>query len=65
MGLVGEAGPEAIIPLNQVDRLGGSHITVNITTGVGDPVAIGDEIVSALTAWERSNGSIPLTTSAL
>ena len=37
MGLVGEAGPEAIIPLNQVDRLGGSHITI--------------KIVSALTAW--------------
>ena len=64
LGLVGEAGPEAIIPLSEVGRLGGSSITINIHTGVGDPVAIGDEIVSALTAWERSNGTIPLTTSA-
>ena len=60
--LIGEAGPEAVIPLDRAGSFGG--ITVNITTGVGDPVAIGDEVVEVLTAWQRANGTIPIDTSA-
>jgi len=63
LGLVGEAGPEAIIPLNRAGAMG-TVININVSTGVGDPVAIGDEVVEVLTAWQRANGNIPLDTSA-
>ena len=63
LGLVGEAGPEAIIPLNRAGAMG-TTININVSTGVGDPVAIGDEVVEVLTAWQRANGNIPLSTSA-
>jgi hypothetical protein len=46
--------PEAVVPL---DRLGGSSgITVNVYAGVGDPVAIGRQVVEAVRAYERANG---------
>ena len=64
LAVVGEAGPEAVIPLNRAGAVGGSVINVNVTTGVGDPVAIGDEVVEVLTAWQRANGTIPVDTSA-
>jgi hypothetical protein len=63
LGLVGEAGPEAIIPLSKAGAMG-TVVNINVTTGVGDPVAIGDEVVEVLTAWQRANGQIPLDTSA-
>ncbi len=55
LGLLGEAGPEAVIPLNQVGALGG--ITINITTGIGDPVAIGREVDRVLRAWRSRSGT--------
>ncbi len=64
LAVVGEAGPEAVIPLNRAGAVGGSVININVTTGVGDPVAIGDEVVEVLTAWQRANGTIPVDTSA-
>jgi TP901 family phage tail tape measure protein len=63
LGLVGEAGPEAIIPLSKAGAMG-TVVNINVNTGVGDPVAIGDEVVEVLTAWQRANGQIPLDTSA-
>jgi hypothetical protein len=45
--------PEAVVPL---DRMGGGGITVNVYAGVGDPVAIGREVVEAVRAYERANG---------
>ena len=47
--------PEAVVPLN---RLGGSGVTVNVYAGVGDPVAIGREVVEAVRAFERANGPV-------
>lgn len=44
--------PEAIVPL---DRMGGG-LTVNVYAGVGDPVAIGRDVVAAVRAYERANG---------
>ena len=64
LAVVGEAGPEAVIPLNRAGAVGGSVININVTTGVGDPVAIGDEVVEVLTAWQRANGTIPVDASA-
>jgi hypothetical protein len=61
LGLVGERGAEAIIPL---DRLGsmGSNYTINVTAGMGaDGKDIGTQIVNALKRYERTNGALPLT----
>jgi len=61
VGLVGERGAEAIIPL---DRLGsmGSNYTINVTAGMGaDGKDIGTQIVNALKRYERTNGALPLT----
>jgi hypothetical protein len=57
MALIGEAGPEAVIPLNKAGGLG-MNITVN--TGVGDPVAIGKSVVDALQAYQNRSGPLPI-----
>ena len=61
LGMVGEAGAEAIIPL---DRLGsfGSTYNIQVTAGMGaDGKDIGTQIVNALKRYERTNGALPLT----
>jgi hypothetical protein len=55
IGLIGEAGPEMIIPLDQVGGMGNTtNVTVNVTSA--DPNAV----VSALRTYMRQNGSIPI-----
>jgi hypothetical protein len=61
-GLIGEAGPEAIIPLSKLGsmNMGGGSSTYNITVSVGagaNPVDAGRAVVDAIKAYERSNGS--------
>lgn len=59
--IAGEAGAEAIIPL---DRLGsfGSTYNISVTAGMGaDGKDIGTQIVNALKRYERTNGALPLT----
>ena len=51
---IGEAGPEAVIPLDRLPL--GQTVNVYVTAGVGDPVAIGREIVEAIRSFERANG---------
>ena len=61
LGLVGESGPEAIIPLN---KAGGMGTTINLTVNAGmgaDGAAVGEQIVSALRQYQRRNGALPLT----
>ena len=67
--LVGERGPEIIVPgsgyvvptrrLIDAPTGGGTGggVVVNVTTGVGDPVAIGRGVVEALKAYERTSGT--------
>jgi hypothetical protein len=57
--LAGEAGREAIIPLDRLE----SGMTVNVTINAGmgtDPAKLGDEIVDVLTRYNRRNGALPL-----
>lgn len=57
LALLGEgAHDEAVVPLDGRHGLGG--VTVNIYTGVGDPVAIGREVRLALDAYERASGTV-------
>ena len=57
--LIGEAGAEAVIPLDHLE----SGMTVNVTINAGmgtDPAKLGDEIVDVLTRYQRRNGALPL-----
>jgi len=57
--LIGEAGPEAVIPLSKMGGMGGGNITVNVNGG--DPNAV----VLALQNYVRSNGPVPINTRAM
>ena len=58
VGLIGEAGPEAIIPLSRAGGMGmGNNVTINVNGG--DPNAV----VQALRTYMRQNGSIPIRVS--
>jgi hypothetical protein len=61
MGLVGEAGSEAIIPLDRLSEFGGQTINITINAGIGtDASAVGDQIVDVLQRYNRRNGALPL-----
>jgi len=70
--LVGEQGPEVFVPkqpgvIVPNDAIsgggspvgtGGSTFVVNISAGIGDPRAIGREVVEAITLYERASGPV-------
>lgn len=53
--LIGEAGPEAVIPLDKMGSMGGG-VTINVNGG--DPQAV----VDALRRYMQVNGSVPIRT---
>lgn len=57
VGLIGEAGPEAVIPLNRAGGMMGNNVTINVNGG--DPQAV----VQALRTYMRQNGSVPIRVS--
>jgi predicted ThiF/HesA family dinucleotide-utilizing enzyme len=57
LAMIGEAGPEAVIPLDRMGQMGGGT-TVNINVNGGDPNAV----VAALRTYMRQNGSVPIRT---
>jgi hypothetical protein len=60
IGMVGEAGPEAIIPLSKFNG-GGSTINITVNASpLSSPADVGSAVVDALKAYERRNGSLPL-----
>jgi len=61
VGLVGERGAEAIIPLDRMGSMGSTY-NISVTAGMGaDGKDIGTQIVNALKRYERTNGALPLT----
>lgn len=57
--LVGEAGPELIVPLSKLDKLGGGNTyQITVQTGVGDPREIGRQVVDAIRQYERTAGPV-------
>lgn len=61
--LVGEVGPELFIPgssgrIVPNNALGGNSYTINVSTGVGDPRMIGEQIVSYIKRFEAASGSV-------
>ena len=55
MAMIGEAGPEAVVPLGRGGGMGAVY-NVTINAGVGDPVEIGRATVEAIRAYERTSG---------
>ncbi len=58
LAVIGEAGPEAVVPLDQMrGGIGGATYNITVQAGVGDPGQIGQSVVEAITAYERRNGA--------
>jgi hypothetical protein len=55
LALIGEAGPEAVVPLSDMGKMGGS-VTVNINGGLGTSAEIGQAVVNAIRAYNRTSG---------
>lgn len=56
LALIGEAGAEAVIPLDRMNQMGGGAGNVTIHVNGGDPNAV----VDALRKYYRQNGNIPI-----
>jgi hypothetical protein len=58
LALIGEAGPEAVVPLERMNTGGG--VTINVTGGLATSAEIGESVVNALRAYSRSAGPLQL-----
>jgi hypothetical protein len=57
VALIGEAGPEAVVPLNRAGAFGG--ITINIEAGlVSTPDQVGQQIIEAIQQAQRRSGPV-------
>jgi hypothetical protein len=50
LAMIGEAGPEAVIPLSQMGNMGGGGVTINVAGGLSTSAEIGQSVVNALRA---------------
>jgi Sec-independent protein translocase protein TatA len=58
LGIIGESGPEAVIPLDRIGDMGGGiNITVNAGL-VSTPDQIGQEIIQAIQKAQRRSGPV-------
>jgi hypothetical protein len=57
LAMIGEKGPEAVIPLDRMGQMGGNNVTINVNGG--DP----QSVVNALRTYMRQNGSVPIRVS--
>ena len=57
LAMIGERGPEAVIPLDRMGQMGGNNVTINVNGG--DP----QSVVNALRTYMRQNGSVPIRVS--
>lgn len=60
LALIGEAGPEAVVPLNRGGAMGTTNITVNMPAG-----SDGAEVVRAIQRYARKSGVLPIPTTSL
>ena len=54
LAMIGEAGPEAVVPLSKMGGMGG--VTVNVNGGLATSAEIGQAVVNAIRAYNRSAG---------
>ena len=60
LALIGEAGPEAVVPLSKMNAGGGGDVNINVTGGLSTSAEIGQSVVNALRAYSRSAGPLAL-----
>ena len=59
VALIGEAGPELVVPFDKMGKLGGGNTySITVQTGVGDPREIGRQVVDAIRQYERTAGPV-------
>jgi phage-related protein len=54
LAMIGERGPEAVIPLDRMGQMGGNNVTIHVNGG--DP----QSVVDALRTYMFRNGSVPI-----
>jgi hypothetical protein len=59
LALIGEAGPEAVVPLSKMGS-GSGDVNINVTGGLSTSAEIGQSVVNALRAYSRSAGPLAL-----
>ena len=55
--LIGEAGPEAVIPLNRSNGMMGNTYNINVNATAADPAEVGRKIVDAIKRYEGRAGT--------
>ena len=60
LALIGEAGPEAVVPLSKMNAGGNGDVNINVTGGLATSAEIGQSVVNALRAYSRSAGPLAL-----
>jgi hypothetical protein len=59
VALIGEAGPEAVVPLTGRNAPMGNTYNINVNAGMGtDGAQVGREIVDAIKRFERASGPV-------
>jgi hypothetical protein len=59
LSVIGEAGPELVVPLDKLGTLGGGNTyAITVQAGVGDPREIGRQVVDAIRQYERTAGPV-------
>jgi hypothetical protein len=56
LALIGEAGPEAVIPLNGRNAGMGTNVTINVSGGISTSAEIGESVINAIRAYNRAAG---------
>lgn len=54
LAVIGEAGPEAVVPLDRGGAFG--NVTVNVTGGLATSAEIGQAVINAIRAYNRTGG---------
>jgi phage-related minor tail protein len=57
LALIGEAGPEAVVPLDRYNGSGGMTVTVNAGL-VSSPDQVGQQIIEAIQRAQRRSGVV-------
>ena len=59
LALIGEAGPEAVVPLSKMNGSKGNTYNITVNAGIGtNGTQVGREIVDAIKKYERASGPV-------
>ncbi len=62
LALIGEAGPEAVIPLDRMGSMGGGGMNITVNAGIAaTPDQIGQQIIEAILKAQRRSGQVFVT----